>query len=113
MIISLIVLPILMIMVGTVGAVILPEETVGRDVAGFVGSPLIALLTALGLPIANQNPYSHDAFYTDPDTNPEIAGCVATARAALGAAGFAAARGEGRALSPAHALDALAALSAG
>lgn len=49
MIISLIVLPILMIMVGTVGAVVLPEETFGREIAAFVGSPLIALLTALGL----------------------------------------------------------------
>lgn len=49
MIITLIVLPILMIMVGTVGAVILPEETFGRDLASFVGSPLIALLTALAL----------------------------------------------------------------
>ncbi|GAB3551640.1 GntP family transporter [Arthrobacter tumbae] len=49
MIISLIVLPILMIMIGTVGAVILPEETLGRDLAGFIGSPLIALLTALAL----------------------------------------------------------------
>ena len=49
MIITLIVLPILMIMVGTVGAVLLPEETFGRDLAGFIGSPLIALLTALAL----------------------------------------------------------------
>jgi GntP family gluconate:H+ symporter len=38
-----------MIMVGTVGAVILPEETLGRDLASFIGSPLIALLTALAL----------------------------------------------------------------
>ncbi len=49
MIISLIVLPILMIMVGTVGAVILPAGTTIAAVAGFVGSPLIALLTTLGL----------------------------------------------------------------
>ena len=49
MIISLIVLPILMIMVGTVGAILLPEGTFGRDFAGFIGSPLVALLTALGL----------------------------------------------------------------
>ncbi len=49
MIISLIVLPILMIMVGTLGAVILPKGTPAADVATFVGSPLIALLTTLGL----------------------------------------------------------------
>jgi predicted ATPase/DNA-binding SARP family transcriptional activator/TolA-binding protein len=39
---------------------------------------------------------------------PAIAWCVATARAALGDAGFAAARGEGRALAPEQALAALA-----
>ncbi|QNE13323.1 GntP family transporter [Pseudarthrobacter sp. NBSH8] len=49
MIISLIVLPILMIMVGTLGAVILPKGTPAADVATFVGAPLIALLTTLGL----------------------------------------------------------------
>jgi GntP family gluconate:H+ symporter len=49
MIITLIVLPILMIMVGTVGAVILPKDSFGSQLAAFVGAPLIALLTALGL----------------------------------------------------------------
>ncbi|MET3950924.1 GntP family transporter [Arthrobacter sp. UYEF36] len=49
MIITLIVLPILMIMVGTVGAVVLPKGSPAADIAAFVGSPLIALLTALGL----------------------------------------------------------------
>ncbi|MEE2569991.1 GntP family transporter [Pseudarthrobacter sp. J64] len=49
MIITLIVLPILMIMVGTVGAVILPKDSFPAQLAAFVGAPLIALLTALGL----------------------------------------------------------------
>ncbi|MDZ4092056.1 MAG: GntP family transporter [Arthrobacter sp.] len=49
MIITLIVLPILMIMVGTVGAVVLPKGSPAADIAAFVGSPLIALLSALGL----------------------------------------------------------------
>jgi gluconate:H+ symporter, GntP family len=49
MIITLIVLPILMIMVGTVGAVMLPKGSPAADIAAFVGAPLIALLTALGL----------------------------------------------------------------
>ncbi len=49
MIITLIVLPILMIMVGTVGAVILPKDSFASQLAAFVGAPLIALLTALGL----------------------------------------------------------------
>lgn len=49
MIITLIVLPILMIMVGTVGAVVLPKGSPAADIAAFVGAPLIALLTALGL----------------------------------------------------------------
>lgn len=49
MIITLIVLPILMIMVGTVGAVMLPKGTPAADIAAFIGAPLIALLTALGL----------------------------------------------------------------
>lgn len=49
MIISLIVLPILMIMVGTVGAVILPKDSFSAQLAGFIGAPLIALLTALAL----------------------------------------------------------------
>jgi hypothetical protein len=38
--------------------------------------------------------------------------CVATARAALGEAGFAAARGEGRALAPEQVMPALAAIGA-
>ncbi|WP_160668355.1 GntP family transporter [Pseudarthrobacter sp. ATCC 49987] len=49
MIITLIVLPILMIMVGTVGAVMLPKGSPAADIAAFVGAPLIALLTALGM----------------------------------------------------------------
>ncbi|TDL36657.1 GntP family transporter [Arthrobacter nitrophenolicus] len=49
MIITLIVLPILMIMVGTVGAVILPKDSFPAQLAAFIGAPLIALLTALGL----------------------------------------------------------------
>jgi GntP family gluconate:H+ symporter len=49
MIITLIVLPILMIMVGTVGAVVLPKGSPAADIAAFVGAPLIALLTALGM----------------------------------------------------------------
>lgn len=49
MIITLIVLPILMIMVGTVGAVILPKDSFPAQLAAFVGAPLIALITALGL----------------------------------------------------------------
>lgn len=49
MIITLIVLPILMIMVGTVGAVLLPKGSPAADIAAFVGSPLMALLTALGM----------------------------------------------------------------
>ncbi|WP_346925413.1 GntP family transporter [uncultured Arthrobacter sp.] len=49
MIITLIVLPILMIMVGTVGAVVLPKGSTAANIAAFVGAPLIALLTALGL----------------------------------------------------------------
>lgn len=49
MIITLIVLPILMIMVGTVGAVVLPKGSFPAQLAAFVGAPLIALLTALGL----------------------------------------------------------------
>ena len=40
---------------------------------------------------------------------PELDRCVATARAALGEAGFAAARGEGRALAPEQVIPALAA----
>ena len=52
------------------------------DLAGEVnGTPgeivcRVQLLNARGIPIANQNPFSPDFFYTDPDTNPEIAGCV-------------------------------------
>jgi GntP family gluconate:H+ symporter len=49
MIITLIVLPILMIMVGTVGAVMLPKDSFASQLAAFIGAPLIALLTALGL----------------------------------------------------------------
>ncbi len=49
MIITLIVLPILMIMVGTVGAVILPKDSFASALAAFIGAPLIALLVALGL----------------------------------------------------------------
>lgn len=49
MIITLIVLPILMIMVGTVGAVILPKDSFQAQLAAFVGAPLIALITALAL----------------------------------------------------------------
>lgn len=49
MIITLIVLPILMIMVGTVGAVMLPKGSPAADIAAFIGAPLIALLTALGM----------------------------------------------------------------
>ncbi|MBT2515430.1 GntP family transporter [Arthrobacter sp. ISL-30] len=49
MIITLIVLPILMIMVGTVGAVVLPKDSFASSVAAFIGAPLIALLAALGL----------------------------------------------------------------
>jgi predicted ATPase/DNA-binding SARP family transcriptional activator len=44
---------------------------------------------------------------------PDIARCVATARAALGEAGFAAARGEGRALAPEQVVPALAATGVG
>jgi GntP family gluconate:H+ symporter len=49
MIITLIVLPILMIMVGTVGAVILPKDSFASSLVAFIGAPLIALLTALGM----------------------------------------------------------------
>lgn len=49
MIITLIVLPILMIMVGTVGAVLLPADSFAANLVSFIGAPLVALLTALGL----------------------------------------------------------------
>jgi predicted ATPase/DNA-binding SARP family transcriptional activator len=44
---------------------------------------------------------------------PAIAGCVATARAALGEGGFAAARGEGRALAPEQVVSGLLAIGEG
>lgn len=47
MVISLILLPILMIMMGTVGGSIVTEGTTAANVLGFVGSPIIALLVTL------------------------------------------------------------------
>ncbi len=49
MIIALIVLPIAMIMLGTVGSVMLPEESSARAVLSFVGAPIFALLVTLSL----------------------------------------------------------------
>ncbi|GAA4373237.1 GntP family transporter [Paeniglutamicibacter cryotolerans] len=49
MVLSLIVLPIVMIMFGTVGSVTLPEGSELRDVFGFIGSPLMALMVTLFL----------------------------------------------------------------
>ena len=43
MIITLIVLPILMIMVGTVGAVILPKDSFPAQLAAFIGAPLFII----------------------------------------------------------------------
>ncbi|TDK28046.1 GntP family transporter [Arthrobacter crusticola] len=49
MIIALIVLPIAMIMLGTVGSVLLPEESGARAVLSFIGAPIFALLVTLSL----------------------------------------------------------------
>lgn len=49
MIITLIVLPIVLIMLGTVGAVVLPAESDLAKVFGFIGAPMVALLVALFL----------------------------------------------------------------
>ena len=52
------------------------------DAAGVVnGNPgeivcRVQLLNALGLPITEQNPNTATTVYTDPNTNPEVAGCV-------------------------------------
>jgi GntP family gluconate:H+ symporter len=49
MIITLIVLPILMIMAGTVSAVVLPEDAAALPVLSLIGSPVIALLVTVFL----------------------------------------------------------------
>jgi GntP family gluconate:H+ symporter len=49
MIITLIVLPIALIMLGTVGAVVAPKGSDAANVLGFVGSPVVALLVAVFL----------------------------------------------------------------
>lgn len=49
MIITLIVLPIALIMLGTVGGVLAPKGSDAANILGFVGSPVIALLVALFL----------------------------------------------------------------
>ncbi|MCW1248948.1 hypothetical protein ODZ83_01845 [Acaricomes phytoseiuli] len=49
MIAALIVLPILIILFGTVGAVVIPEGTPLRNALTFLGSPLVALLLTLAL----------------------------------------------------------------
>lgn len=48
-VLSLILVPLLMIMAGTVGATVLPAGDPLRDVLGFIGTPAFALLVAVGL----------------------------------------------------------------
>ena len=49
LIVALIAIPIVQIMVGTVLALTLPAETFGHDLAVFVGTPVFALLVAVGI----------------------------------------------------------------
>ncbi|HWI31070.1 MAG TPA: GntP family transporter [Microbacterium sp.] len=49
MIVALIAIPIVQIMLGTVLALTLPAETFGHDLAVFVGTPVFALLVAVGI----------------------------------------------------------------
>lgn len=48
-VLTLIVVPLLLIMVGTTGATLLPKGNALRDVLGFIGSPIFALMVAIGL----------------------------------------------------------------
>ncbi|MGJ3402414.1 GntP family transporter [Glutamicibacter sp. Je.9.36] len=47
MVISMILLPILMIMLGTVGGSLVPAESTAANILGFVGSPAVALLVTV------------------------------------------------------------------
>jgi len=40
-------LPVLLIMAGTIGELVLPADTMGRDIAAFIGNPSIALLISV------------------------------------------------------------------
>jgi GntP family gluconate:H+ symporter len=48
-VLTLILVPLLMIMVGTTGATVLPKGDPLRNVLGFIGAPLFALMVAVGL----------------------------------------------------------------
>lgn len=48
-VLTLIVVPLLLIMIGTTGATLLPKGDSLRDVLGFIGSPIFALMVAIGL----------------------------------------------------------------
>ncbi|MDA7417676.1 GntP family transporter [Xenophilus arseniciresistens] len=48
-VLTLIVVPLLLIMVGTTGATLLPKGDGLRNVLGFIGSPIFALMVAIGL----------------------------------------------------------------
>ncbi len=48
-VLALIVVPLLLIMVGTTGATLLPKGDTLRNVLGFIGSPIFALMVAIGL----------------------------------------------------------------
>ena len=48
-VLTIVLVPLLLIMLGTVGATVLPEGSTLRDVAGLVGAPVVALLVALAL----------------------------------------------------------------
>ena len=48
-VLTIVLVPLLLIMLGTVGATVLPEGSTVRDVAGLVGAPVVALLVALAL----------------------------------------------------------------
>lgn len=48
-VLTIVLVPLLLIMLGTVGATVLPEGSTLRGVAGLVGAPVVALLVALAL----------------------------------------------------------------
>lgn len=48
-VLTLIVVPLLLIMIGTTGATLLPKGDGLRNVLGFIGSPIFALMVAIGL----------------------------------------------------------------
>lgn len=62
-VLTLIIVPLLLIMLGTVGATLLPKGSALRDVLGFIGAPVFALMVALGLAfvlVARQQKWSLD-----------------------------------------------------